>query len=92
MGGKTRLRSHVSSALFSIYTVSRGECCCRFVKDRNAAVYFGGSLGKLVMIFMISFIGYDLHALITQPIRTVIAVLVITVLWYVGKRWSGICM
>ncbi|MEC0505659.1 TVP38/TMEM64 family protein, partial [Bacillus subtilis] len=42
--------------------------------------------GKLVMIFMISFIGYDLHALITQPIRTVIAVLVITVLWYVGKK------
>ncbi|MEC0695692.1 TVP38/TMEM64 family protein [Bacillus atrophaeus] len=42
--------------------------------------------GKLVMIFMISFIGYDLHALITQPIRTIIAVLVIVVLWYVGKR------
>ncbi|MBK4202351.1 TVP38/TMEM64 family protein [Bacillus subtilis] len=42
--------------------------------------------GKLVMIFMISFIGYDLHALITQPIRTVIAVLVIIILWYVGKK------
>lgn len=38
------------------------------------------------MIFMISFIGYDLHALITQPIRTVIAVLVIIILWYIGKK------
>ncbi len=42
--------------------------------------------GKLVMIFTVSFIGYDIRALIHQPIRTGILVLVILVLWYVGKR------
>lgn len=42
--------------------------------------------GKLVMIFMISFIGYDLKALITQPIRSIIAASVIFLLWIIGKR------
>jgi uncharacterized membrane protein YdjX (TVP38/TMEM64 family) len=42
--------------------------------------------GKLVMIFVISFIGYDLQALITQPIRSIIAALVIFLLWIIGKR------
>ncbi len=41
--------------------------------------------GKLVMILTISFIGYDLKALLTQPIRTVIVVLIIVLLWIVGK-------
>jgi uncharacterized membrane protein YdjX (TVP38/TMEM64 family) len=44
------------------------------------------SIGKMVMIFTISFVGYDLHSLITQPYRTVIVFLVIFILWYVGKR------
>ncbi|MGG3888246.1 TVP38/TMEM64 family protein [Metabacillus fastidiosus] len=42
--------------------------------------------GKFVMVFIVSFIGYDLHALITQPIRLVIAGLVIFLLWFVGKK------
>lgn len=42
--------------------------------------------GKMVMIFTISFVGYDIPSLIHQPIRTVIVLLVIFVLWYVGKR------
>lgn len=42
--------------------------------------------GKMVMIFMISFIGYDIPALIKQPIRTVIVFIIIFILWYVGKR------
>ncbi|MFJ7932858.1 TVP38/TMEM64 family protein [Sporosarcina sp. NPDC096371] len=41
--------------------------------------------GKLVMVFTISFIGYDLKALLTQPIRTVIVVGIIVLLWLVGK-------
>lgn len=41
--------------------------------------------GKLVMIFTISFIGYDLKALLTQPIRTAIVVLLIFILWLLGK-------
>jgi len=43
-------------------------------------------IGKMVMIFTISFIGYDLHSLVTQPFRTVIVLLVIFALWLVGKR------
>lgn len=43
-------------------------------------------IGKMVMIFTISFIGYDIHSLITQPYRTVMVLLVIFTLWYAGKR------
>ncbi|GHH98528.1 TVP38/TMEM64 family protein [Neobacillus kokaensis] len=43
-------------------------------------------IGKMVMIFTISFIGYDIRALITQPYRTAIVLAVIFGLWYVGKR------
>ena len=42
--------------------------------------------GKMVMIFTISFIGYDIPALIHQPVRTVIVLIIIFILWYVGKR------
>ncbi|MDR7001354.1 TVP38/TMEM64 family protein [Neobacillus niacini] len=43
-------------------------------------------IGKMVMIFTISFVGYDLHSLITKPYRTIIVVGVIFILWYFGKR------
>lgn len=42
--------------------------------------------GKFVMIFTVSFIGSDLKALLTQPIRTAIVVGIIILLWIVGKR------
>lgn len=42
--------------------------------------------GKCVMLFIISFIGYDISALVKNPLRSVFAVLVIALLWYVGKR------
>ena len=42
--------------------------------------------GKLVMIFMVSYIGYDVRALVQQPVRTAIVLIVIFILWYVGKR------
>lgn len=41
--------------------------------------------GKFVMIFMISYVGYDVRALFTQPIRTAIVVVVIILLYVVGK-------
>ncbi|GGA18223.1 TVP38/TMEM64 family protein [Psychrobacillus lasiicapitis] len=44
------------------------------------------TLGKLIMIFIVSFIGSDIKALITQPVRTAIVVLIIAILWFVGKR------
>ncbi|WP_409304600.1 TVP38/TMEM64 family protein [Peribacillus sp. SCS-155] len=42
--------------------------------------------GKMVMIFIISFIGYDIVSLVRQPIRTVIVIVIIFILWYAGKR------
>ncbi|MGX1194906.1 TVP38/TMEM64 family protein [Metabacillus sp. SLBN-84] len=42
--------------------------------------------GKFVMIFLVSFIGYDLRAIITQPERTLIAAVVIFLLWLIGKQ------
>jgi uncharacterized membrane protein YdjX (TVP38/TMEM64 family) len=42
--------------------------------------------GKLVMIFTISFIGYDIRALFYQPVRTIIVLIIIFILWLVGKR------
>src|SRR5690606_33598394 len=41
--------------------------------------------GKLVMVFTISFVGYDLRALFTQPLRTAIVVIVIVLLYIIGK-------
>lgn len=42
--------------------------------------------GKFVMILTISFIGYDIRALVTQPIRTAIVAAVILLLWIIGKQ------
>lgn len=45
--------------------------------------------GKAVMIFIMSFIGYDIVALIKQPIRTALVLVAIGILWYVGKIIEG---
>lgn len=42
--------------------------------------------GKIVMIFTISFIGYDIVSLITNPERTFIVLVATFILWFVGKR------
>ena len=41
------------------------------------------------MIFIMSFIGYDIVALIKQPIRTALVLVAIGILWYVGKIIEG---
>ena len=43
------------------------------------------TLGKLIMILVVSFIGSDIRALITQPIRTAIVLGIIGILWFAGK-------
>lgn len=42
--------------------------------------------GKLVMVFMVSYIGYDVRALFQQPVRTAITGVIIVILWFVGKQ------
>src|SRR5690606_10247487 len=41
--------------------------------------------GKFVMVFMISYVGYDIRALFTQPIRTAVVIVVIILLYVIGK-------
>ncbi|KEK24868.1 TVP38/TMEM64 family protein [Bacillus gaemokensis] len=43
-------------------------------------------LGKLVMIFILSYIGHDLTSFIHKPVKTVIVIGVIFLLWYIGKK------
>ncbi|HWO95427.1 MAG TPA: TVP38/TMEM64 family protein [Bacillus sp. (in: firmicutes)] len=56
--------------------------------SRVSIVQFGLAVlgGKMVMIFIMSFIGADLRAFFVQPIRTAIVGIIIFVLWFVGKR------
>lgn len=42
--------------------------------------------GKGVMIFTLSFIGHDIVSLIKHPTRTAIVIMVIIILWFIGKR------
>lgn len=57
------------------------------LSDIKKKYYFFTLLaGKFVMIFTVSFIGYDLKALLTQPLRTAIVVIIIFLLWVIGKR------
>lgn len=42
--------------------------------------------GKIVMIFTISFIGYDIFSLIKNPTKTIFVLISIFILWFVGKR------
>lgn len=42
--------------------------------------------GKFVMIFTVSYIGHDVQSLIDNPIKTVIVLVLILLLWFIGKR------
>lgn len=43
------------------------------------------TLGKLIMILVVSCIGSDIRALITKPIQTAIVLAIIGILWFAGK-------
>lgn len=43
-------------------------------------------IGKMVMIFIVSFVGYDVVSLIHNPLKTIAVILIILVLWFIGKR------
>ncbi|WP_238162519.1 TVP38/TMEM64 family protein [Cohnella sp. AR92] len=43
-------------------------------------------LGKAVMIFILSFLGHDIRALIEQPWRLIVAATILLLLWLVGKK------
>ena len=44
------------------------------------------TIGKMVMIFTISFVGYDLQSLVNKPLRSIIVAAIVFILWYAGKR------
>lgn len=59
------------------------------LSDMKKTYYFFTLMaGKLIMIFIVSFIGYDLRALLTQPIRTAIVIIAIGLLWFIGKKFE----
>lgn len=41
--------------------------------------------GKFVMVLMITYVGYDIRALFTQPVRTAVVITVIILLYIIGK-------
>lgn len=43
-------------------------------------------LGKAVMIFMLSFLGHDLNAMIENPWRIVMAIAILVLLWLAGRK------
>ncbi|QFT88302.1 TVP38/TMEM64 family inner membrane protein YdjZ [Bacillus sp. THAF10] len=42
--------------------------------------------GKMVMIFTISYIGYDLLSFIRAPIKTAVVIFIMLILWFIGKK------
>ncbi|MCP8968237.1 TVP38/TMEM64 family protein [Ectobacillus ponti] len=44
------------------------------------------SLGKVVMIFVISYIGYDILSFFQKPLKSAAVAAMVFVLWYIGKR------
>lgn len=54
-------------------------------KIRPIPYLCGISLGKLIMILIVSIIGHDIGSLLNHPIKTIYVLLAITALWYVGK-------
>ena len=44
--------------------------------------------GKFIMIFIVSFVGHDLKALLTQPTRMAIVIVAVGLLWIIGKRFE----
>lgn len=54
---------------------------------RSYAMALG--LGKLVMVGMISYVGHDWLAIIRQPAKLIAVVIVVFILWLVGKRMEN---
>ncbi|MDF2556209.1 MAG: hypothetical protein K0R71_37 [Bacillales bacterium] len=54
-------------------------------KIRTLPYICGITLGKLVMILIVSVIGHDIKSLIDHPVRTFYVLLAISALWYAGK-------
>ena len=56
--------------------------------SRISVKQFGLALafGKLVMIFILTYIGHDLMSFIHNPVKSVIVAIGIFILWYVGKK------
>lgn len=44
-------------------------------------------MGKLVMVFSLSFIGYNIRSFVTQPLRSGLFILAVVVLSFIGKKF-----
>ncbi|MEH7350340.1 TVP38/TMEM64 family protein [Gottfriedia acidiceleris] len=55
-------------------------------KIRPKIYIIGFTMGKLVALLLISFIGQDLDDFIEEPIESILVLIAILILWYVGKK------
>ncbi|MEO4054231.1 TVP38/TMEM64 family protein [Solibacillus sp. CAU 1738] len=46
-------------------------------------------VGKLIMILTMSGLGYDIRALLTDPIKLVLVTIVLVILWFAGKQMEN---
>ncbi len=58
---------------------------CGLSKVSTLTFVLAVSLGKLVMVFFISYIGHDFFSIIKEPIKMIIISIIIFVLWLIGK-------
>ncbi|CAM3624640.1 TVP38/TMEM64 family protein [Marinicrinis lubricantis] len=46
-------------------------------------------LGKGIMILMVTFVGYDIAALIRKPLKLIIGLIVLFILWLIGRKMES---
>ncbi|WP_349410164.1 TVP38/TMEM64 family protein [Pseudalkalibacillus sp. SCS-8] len=58
---------------------------CGLSKISTLTFVLAVSLGKLVMVFFISYIGHDFFSIIREPVKMIVIGAVVVVLWLIGK-------
>lgn len=72
------------------FTPSIIVCGLAAVADIDCKTYiYATLLGKTIMIFSMSFIGFNLSSFIQQPIRASILILITILISLIGKRYSS---
>lgn len=60
-----------------------------FVRVRVATFMLAMITGKFVMIFFIAYVGKDFKAIIENPIKGVVYVLIMLLAWFVGRKFEN---
>ena len=85
MGRYAWYESTICTAMFPFYNRLFLSMLLRVYLIFGKLLFSSADGGKFVMILGMSIIGYDLHALLTSPVKLMVVVGVIIVLWWIGK-------